>query len=84
MGGSRTLENADGPAERHRGAWFRSGGLNAGAGVGRLGDRIGAWGDVMRVRLRLLLVAEMSVAGDGRIGMVFDHKERCLPLYQWK
>jgi len=31
-----------------------------------------------------LLVAEMSVAGDGRIGMVFDHKERCLSLYQWK
>ena len=38
----------------------------------------------MRVRLGLLLVAEMSVAGDGRIGTVFDHKERCLPLYQWK
>ena len=26
-----------GPAERRRGAWFGSSGLNAGAGVGRLG-----------------------------------------------
>ncbi len=38
----------------------------------------------MRVLLGLLLVAGMSVAGDGRIGTMFDHKERCLPLSQWK
>jgi len=34
-----------------------AGELNAGAGVGRLGDRVRAWGDVMRVLLAVLLVA---------------------------
>ena len=31
--------------------------MNAGAGVGRLGFRVRAWGDVMRVLLAVLLVA---------------------------
>ena len=33
--------------------------LNAAAGVGRLGYRVRAWGDVMRVLLALLLVVGM-------------------------
>ena len=59
-------------------------GCTPGLGWGDWGGRLRAWEDVMRVLLGLLLVAEMSVAADGRIGTMFDHKERCLPLYQWK
>jgi WD40 repeat protein len=44
------------------GAWFGSGGLHAGAGVGRLGFRVRAWGDVMRV---LVVVFVLGIAGCG-------------------
>ena len=44
------------------GAWFGSGGLNAGAGVGRLELRFRAWRDVMRVLMTLLLI---GIAGCG-------------------
>ena len=38
--------------------------LNAGAGVGRLGCRVRAWGDVMRVLLAVLLVGGMGCGGN--------------------
>ena len=41
-----------------------AGELHAGAGVGRLGFRVRAWGDVMRVLLGLLLIAIVG-CGDG-------------------
>ena len=48
-------------------AWFGSGGLHAGAGLGwgDWGLRVRAWGDVMRVLLAVLLVAGTGVADDG-------------------
>ena len=42
-----------------------AGELNAGTGVGRLGYRVRAWGDVMRVLLVVLVVAGTGVADDG-------------------
>jgi len=45
-------------------AWFGSGGLHAGAGVGRLGFRVRAWGNVMRVLLAGLLVGIAGCGGE--------------------
>ena len=39
-------------------------GLNAGAGVGRLGGRVRAWEDVMRVLLAVLLITIAGCGGD--------------------
>ena len=40
------------------------GGLNAGAGVVRLGNRVRAWGDVMRVLVVVLLVGIGGCSGE--------------------
>ena len=56
MARPRSRDNADGPPARRRGAWFGSGGLNAGAGVGRLGLRVRAQGDALRGVPALLLI----------------------------
>ncbi len=58
--------------------------VRAGLGWKDWSGQLRAWEDAMRVLPGVLLVTEMSVAGDGRTGTVFDQKERCLSLYQWK
>ena len=65
-------------SERGVGPWFGSGGLNAGAGVGRLGYRVRAWGEVMRVLLAVLLVGIAGCGGEetvtlkGHSGLVYS------------
>ena len=48
-------------------AWFESGELNAGAGVGDWGLRFRAWGDAMRVLLALLLVGSAGCGGESSV-----------------